>query len=93
MPQDQPTQLVVREEHETAPLTAAEIKNQVNLIQEVMAGVMKSGTHFGTIPGAGSRPVPFKPGAEKLAMTFRFAPLNPPPFFSSEMWGFVSPPS
>jgi len=55
------------------PLSAMEVRAQVNLIQEVMQSVMKDGTHFGKIPGAGDKPTLFKSGAEKLASTFRLA--------------------
>lgn len=55
------------------PLSAMEVRAQVNLIQEVMQNVMKDGTHFGKIPGAGEKPTLFKAGAEKLASTFRLA--------------------
>jgi hypothetical protein len=55
------------------PLSAMEVRAQVNLIQEVMQSVMKDGTHFGKIPGAGEKPTLFKAGAEKLASTFRLA--------------------
>jgi hypothetical protein len=55
------------------PLSAIDVRSQVNLIQEVMASVMKDGTHFGKIPGAGDKPTLFKAGAEKLASTFRLA--------------------
>ena len=55
------------------PLSAMEVRAQVNLIQEVMGSVMKEGTHFGKIPGAGDKPTLFKAGAEKLASTFRLA--------------------
>lgn len=55
------------------PLSANEVRAQVNLIQEVMQSVMKDGTHFGLIPGAGTKPTLFKAGAEKLASTFRLA--------------------
>lgn len=55
------------------PLGAMEVRAQVNLIQEVMQSVMKDGTHFGKIPGAGDKPTLFKAGAEKLASTFRLA--------------------
>ena len=51
----------------------AEIKQQVNLIQHVMRDVMKSGEHYGTIPGCGDKPTLLKAGAEKIAMTFRLA--------------------
>lgn len=52
--------------------TAAEIRAQVNLIQEVMKAVMKDGTHFGQIPGT-DKPTLYKAGAEKVLMTFRIA--------------------
>lgn len=57
-----------------APLTAANVQAQVNLIQEVMAMTMKNGEHYGTIPGCGDKPALLKPGAEKLCSTFRMAP-------------------
>lgn len=63
---------VVQEQQ--GPLTANEIKSQVHLIQEVMRSVMKSGEHYGTIPGCGEKPSLFKSGAEKLSMTFRLLP-------------------
>ena len=70
-----PTQEVtVREAKETAPLTAQEIKSQVQLIQEVMQAVMQEGYHYGVIPGT-EKPTLLKPGAEKLTTTFRLAPL------------------
>ena len=55
-------------------LAVEEITGQVQLIQQVMAKVMKEGEHYGTIPGCGNKPTLFKPGAEKLVMTFRLAP-------------------
>ena len=58
----------------TEALTPADIIGQVALIQQVMAGVMHDGEHFGRIPGCGDKPSLLKPGAEKLAMTFRLAP-------------------
>ena len=54
--------------------TAPEIRSHVNRIQEVMRAVFKESTHYGRIPGAGDKPVLFKPGAEVLCMTFRIAP-------------------
>ncbi len=51
-------------------LTATDIRKQVNLIQEVMKAVMREGEHYGKIPGC-EKPSLLKPGAEKLAMTFR----------------------
>lgn len=52
-------------------LTAADVRAQVNLIQDVMRSVMQEGTHYGKIPGTQSVSL-YKPGAEKLMATFRF---------------------
>ena len=57
-----------------SPLTAREIKGQVQLIQEVMQAVMQEGHHYGIIPGT-DKPTLLKPGAEKLTVTFRLAPI------------------
>jgi hypothetical protein len=51
------------------PLTAMQIKAQVQLIQEVMEAVMKKDHHYGIIPGT-PKPTLYKPGAEKLLSTF-----------------------
>lgn len=53
-------------------LTAADMRSQVNLVQQVMQAVMKEGTHYGTIPGT-KKPSLYKPGAEVLGVTFRIA--------------------
>jgi hypothetical protein len=53
-------------------LTAADVRAQVNLMQDVMAEVMKDGTHFGVIPGT-KKPTLYKAGAEKVMSTFRLA--------------------
>jgi hypothetical protein len=55
------------------PLSAAEMKAQVQKIQEVMAAVMKKDVHYGVIPGT-QKPSLWKPGAEKIAMTFHLVP-------------------
>lgn len=54
------------------PLTVAEIRANVNLIQEVMKSVMKKDVHFGTIPGT-QKPTLYKAGSEKILSTFRIA--------------------
>lgn len=56
-------------------MTVEQIKANVNLIQQVMAGVMQNGQHYGKIPGCGDKPTLLKPGAEKLCMTFRLRPI------------------
>lgn len=59
---------------EEIPLTPADVKHQIGLIQEIMRDAMKSGEHYGVIPGCGDKPSLLKPGAEKLNLTFRMAP-------------------
>ena len=58
----------------TNPLTASEVKAQVNLIQEVLAATMKPEVHYGKIPGT-DKPTLFKAGAEKILTTFRIASM------------------
>lgn len=52
--------------------TAPEVKAHVDLVQQVMAAVMKADTHYGTIPGTG-KPTLYKAGSEVLLTTFRIA--------------------
>lgn len=54
-------------------LTPENVRQQVNLIQQIMRDLMKEGEHYGTIPGT-SKPTLYKPGAEKLCLTFRLSP-------------------
>jgi len=69
------TAVVVRDVNfEEHAMTPERIRSQVNLIQEVMRGVMKEGEHYGVIPGCGNKPSLLKSGAEKLSTTFRLAP-------------------
>ena len=64
-----PNEIALREETQ---LSALQIRSNVNLIQEVMKGIMKEDTHYGIIPGT-NKPTLYKPGAEVLAATFRIA--------------------
>lgn len=63
---------VVAVVEQSRALTAADVRQHVNLIQQVMQGVMKEGTHFGTIPGC-KQPSLYKAGSEVLLTTFRVA--------------------
>jgi len=54
-------------------LSIEQVLAQVQKIQLVMERVMKSGEHFGVIPGT-NKPTLLKPGAEKLCLTFRLDP-------------------
>jgi hypothetical protein len=56
------------------PFSVADIRKRTNAIQEILRGVMKEGTHYGTIPGT-PKPSLWKAGAEVIAMTFRLAPM------------------
>lgn len=56
------------------PLTLAQVKDQVRLLQEILKGVMTEGQHYGKIPGAGDKPTLLKPGAEKIMSTFQLWP-------------------
>lgn len=64
---------VVQEPRAVERLSAAQIRADVNLIQEVMRAVMVKGVHYDKIPGCGDKDVLLKPGAEKIASTFRLA--------------------
>ena len=65
---------VARYESKQLPaLSAEEVRARVNLIQQVMKGVMKKGIHYGPIPGAGEKPMLYKPGAETLSVTFQLS--------------------
>lgn len=59
--------LVANEVHR---YSASEIRERVNLVQQVMRGIMKRDVHYGTIPGT-PKPTLYKPGAEALCVTFR----------------------
>lgn len=53
-------------------MTAAEVKAQVQRIQQVMRAVMKDKVHYGVVPGT-PKPSLWKAGAEVLCATFRIA--------------------
>jgi hypothetical protein len=69
MPAREASGLTAAEVHR---FSAVEIRQRVNLVQEVMQGIMKRETHYGTIPGT-PKPTLYKPGAEVLCVTFRVA--------------------
>ncbi|WGK60550.1 hypothetical protein QAO71_10640 [Halopseudomonas sp. SMJS2] len=69
MPQREAAGLVANEAHR---FSVVEIRQRVNLVQEVMQNIMKRDTHYGTIPGT-PKPTLYKPGAEVLCVTFRIA--------------------
>lgn len=65
--------MVLANQNGYMPMTAIQIRAQVNLIQEVMEAVMQKDVHYGVVPGS-KKPSLYKPGAEKLCSTFRVAP-------------------
>jgi hypothetical protein len=69
-----PKEMIVQDVRpaEIMKLTAAQVKADVQLIQEVLRSVMVEGVHYGTIPGT-PKPTLYKPGAEKIMATFRLA--------------------
>jgi hypothetical protein len=54
-------------------MTSQGVLKQVQIIQDVLHGVMKIDEHYGTIPGT-NKPSLYKAGAEKLSLTFRLRP-------------------
>lgn len=69
MPRRESAGLVASETHR---FSVSEIRQRVNLIQEVLQHIMKKDTHYGVIPGT-QKPTLYKPGAEQLCVTFRIA--------------------
>jgi len=49
--------------------TVSEIRAEVQLIQQILEGIMKKDVHYGTIPGT-PKPTLYKPGSEKILRTF-----------------------
>lgn len=70
------TAIVARDE-----LSLADLLGQASLIETVMREAMRDGVHYGRIPGI-DKPTLYKPGAEKLLVTFRLAPY----YDSEKIW-------
>lgn len=64
------------EELATAPLLPTQLVARLARIQTVMRQVMEDGIDYGKIPGT-DKPSIFKPGAEKLAVTFHLGIGDP----------------
>ena len=72
---EQETGIVTQQQQpQQTGMTLKQVTDRVNLIHQVLEKVMQEGTHFGKVPGCGSKPVLFKPGADILAVTFRLVP-------------------
>lgn len=67
--------LTIQHDH-GVPLSAGQLTARLAVIQDVMRKVMQNGTDYGVIPGT-DKPSLFKPGAEKLCVTFRLSAADP----------------
>ena len=67
-------ELAAAQPFSVCPLVSAQqVAEQVQRIQEIMRAVMTEGEHYGKIPGCDPKPTLLKPGAEKLALAFGLA--------------------
>lgn len=70
--------VIDRHEHQSVAvrdrgfLSSQDVLARTTRILEIMKAVMKEGIHFGKIPGT-PKPTLYKPGAEKLLVTFQIA--------------------
>jgi hypothetical protein len=53
-----------------------QLQERMRTVLEVMANVLEEGKDYGRIPGT-DKPTLYKPGAEKLMLTFNLAPAEP----------------
>lgn len=51
------------------PMSAALVRQQMGLVQDILDSVLTEGVHYGTVPGVQARFL-FKAGAEKLSLAF-----------------------
>lgn len=58
------------------PTAVAVLQSRMDTILDVMANVLETGKDYGKIPGT-DKPTLFKPGAEKLCLTFSLAASDP----------------
>ena len=55
-------------------MSAADVINQVKLIQNIYKEVLQKDVHYGIIPGC-DKPTLLQPGAQKMLLTFRLSPM------------------
>ena len=60
----------------SAGTETSQLQRRMRLITEVMANVLEEGKDYGRIPGT-DKPTLYKPGAEKLMLTFQLAAARP----------------
>jgi hypothetical protein len=69
-------ELVLHNEHQSAFLApVADVRTALmryQAVKDFIGGVLREGTDYGKIPGAGDKPTLLKPGAEKMATFFGF---------------------
>lgn len=65
---------MIRREEVSGELTIQQLAGNMEKLRDVMKSVMKKDQDYGEIPGTNSKPTLLKPGGEKLAMLFRYAP-------------------
>ena len=54
-------------------LSVDSMRSHVAVIDEMTKAVMKSGMHYGVIPGCGDKPTLLQPGAQKLLLAFQLS--------------------
>ena len=59
---------------DSGAMSLKQVADRVNMVHTILEKVLKKGTHYGQVPGCGSKMVLLKPGADVLAMTFRLVP-------------------
>lgn len=55
-------------------MAALEVRQQVNQLQYLMQQVLRSGEHYGVVPGTKGKPSLLQPGAEKICLMFKLVP-------------------
>jgi hypothetical protein len=65
---------LIRQPAASGELTIQQLAGNMEKLRDVMKSVMIADTDYGVIPGTKSKPTLLKPGGEKLAQMFRFAP-------------------
>jgi len=68
------TDIQVVQADNTGAMSLRQVTERVNTVHQILKTIMKENTHYGTVPGCGSKMVLLKPAADVLAMTFRLVP-------------------
>src|SRR6185369_2943177 len=65
---------LIRRDEVGGELTIQQLAGNMEKLREVMRSVMKKGEDYGVIPNTNDKPTLLKPGGEKLALMYRYAP-------------------